>query len=399
MAVNKDTRKPSAKSGKVLMVLFSSIVSLCVTIVFGEAYIRLTKPYMTPDALGDESLEYEATVLSRNAFPQRVQRGAQRHVSGIAMINSRGYRGEEFAIPKPAGTTRIVLLGGSAVFDIYAKVGEDWPNLVETKLHEIGHSNIEIINAATPGHATWDSLGRLYGEIWMFEPDYVVVCHAWNDIKYFTWLSSEKSLLRGFRPLPVVPGDPNVIVWNPFTQYTGSVDHFFSRNSQLYVRLRWRYMSWRLGLMHQSIEGGRQVDISVPTNATEISDSYSNWGIEQYKLNLRVIADTARDIGAEPIFLTQPRLVSENNGQTERDLIGYEGVFLTHEALLQAFEQTDEAIFDVAQIEHVTVFELSSLNGKTDLFRDHVHTTRTGSEAVANAVANLFAETLDDVGY
>lgn len=396
MVVAISSRRLSVRTSKVLIGLFSSIISFCTVALLGEAFVRLTRPYMTPDTLGDKSLDYQATVISRNAFPQRVQTGSQRHMAGIALINSRGYRGQEFDVPKPSNTIRIVVLGGSAAFDIYADVGKDWPKLAEIQLHESGQSNVEIINAATPGHATWDSLGKLYGEIWMFEPDYIIVVHAWNDIKYFRWLSSDKSLLRGFPPLPVVPGDPNRIVWNPFTQYTGNADQFLSGHSQLYVRLRWRYMSWRLGLLNRTIEGGGRLEDTEHYDESEYYDSFSDWGIKQYKLNLRLIADTARDIGAEPIFLTQPRLVSEKNGPAERERIAYEGALLTHDALVRAFEETDDAILHAAQIEDVPVLDLSSLNGKTGLYRDHVHTTARGSQIIAEAVANFLSKVLED---
>ena len=42
-------------------------------------------------------------------------------VSGAVEISARGYRGPAFSLPKPPGTIRVLLLGGSSVFDMYAK--------------------------------------------------------------------------------------------------------------------------------------------------------------------------------------------------------------------------------------------------------------------------------------
>ena len=119
-----------------------AFVSLCLTgmVAFAacEVYIRLTKPYETPDTERAASLEYEVTLFSRHAFPQMVQSMREREGTGAACINERGYRGQTFAVPKPKGTIRIVFLGGSAVFDTHAPEGRDWPHLVEEELHTRG---------------------------------------------------------------------------------------------------------------------------------------------------------------------------------------------------------------------------------------------------------------------
>ena len=103
-------------------------------------------------------------------------------------INEFGYRGPSFSVSKPEGTRRIIVLGGSAVFDPNA---DGWPHLTQDFLKTTGHENVEVINAGVPGHASFDSLGRLYSQIWTFEPDYVLVYHGWNDIKYFKTLARE----------------------------------------------------------------------------------------------------------------------------------------------------------------------------------------------------------------
>jgi len=116
----------------------------------------------------------------------------EREGTGNAKINSKGYRGRDFQVPKPEEKIRMIFLGGSAAFDRQAPMGKDWPHLVEKELRESGYKEIECINAGTPGHASWDSLGRLYSEMWMFEPEYIFVYHSWNDIKYFRWLNPNR---------------------------------------------------------------------------------------------------------------------------------------------------------------------------------------------------------------
>jgi hypothetical protein len=103
-------------------------------------------------------------------------------------------------------------------------------------------------------------------------------------------------------------------------------------------------------------------------------------------LNLRLIADAARDIGAEPILITQARLVAEANGAAERQTIPYDYVGLSHEGLLRAFGDCDQAAYRVAADKKVKLLDLRRLDGRGELFADHVHTSAAGSQAIASAV-------------
>lgn len=264
-------RSWGAKANVILLVV-SLFLSVTAVLAVGEIYIRLSKPYETPDTWRRDSLEYEATIFARHTFPKMRQTMRERKGTGNAKINNKGYRGRDFQVPKPEKKIRMIFLGGSAAFDSHAPEGKDWPHLVENGLRESGYKEVECINASVPGHASWDSLGRLYSEIWMFEPDYIFVYHAWNDIKYFKWLKPDQSLLRGYRPGSVVNKD--LMVGNPFMYYTGHIDRLLCI-SQLYVRLRWRYWSWRLGLIGP--EGLIRIhDKQIPDDSA-YSEEISEW--------------------------------------------------------------------------------------------------------------------------
>lgn len=384
----------TAWRGRIFLVLFGFVSAL----ILGEVFSRFLPPFRSPDELRAISLEYETATLSRTVFPQRTQtKGVP---PGHFVINAKGYRGEDFSTTKSEDTIRIVLLGGSAAFDLFAPQAESWPSLVEQSLHEAGYPQVELINAAIPGHATWDSVGRLYSEIWLFEPDYVLIYHGWNDIKYFNWLTPEKSLLHNSHPPETVgqPGntaDPNAnLVWNPFLYTSDPVDELLS-HSQFYLRLRQQYWLWQLGDMTtegipQANNGLAEIDLN------NLPDDFPEWGPKQFALNLRLLADISRDIGAVPVFITQARLPTESNEDEVAHLIAYELVLLSHEGLIKAFAATDAAIEAVAEEKEVPLIDLSDLNGRTDFFLDHVHTTTVGSRAIAERVATAMAGLLDE---
>ena len=106
------------------------VLPLAVSLPIAEAWLRIADiPYETPATLANASLQYEPSLFSRHVFPRKVQERG-----GAWYINEKGYRGLDFAVLKPPGTTRIMAYGGSAVFNISQDRDRDWPHRVERML-------------------------------------------------------------------------------------------------------------------------------------------------------------------------------------------------------------------------------------------------------------------------
>jgi lysophospholipase L1-like esterase len=265
------------------------------------------------------------------------------------------------------------------VYDIHAPRGEDWPRLLERRLRASGWPEVEVINAGVPGHASWDNLGRFYSEIWLFQPDIVMVSVAWNDIKDFRWVGPDSTLLRGQRPIYERWGD-SWLVDNPFLYERGFLDRL-ALHSQLYVRLRGRFLNMRLG---QRMLEGQRVGSSMA-----LADSISVWAPRQYEMNLRLLAEAAKAAGATPVLLTEPRLAASSTVEADRRRIRYDWVGLSHAALLSAFAAVDSAIVRAADRTGAVAVDLAAHVGHDGaLFADHVHTTPAGSARVADALAS-----------
>ena len=364
--------------GGLLVAALSLAVTAALGLTVGEVYVRATRPHLDLDAIRHDSIEYEATLFSRHAFPRMLQEKKEDYIS------ERGYKGQAFAFAKPAGTVRVVVLGGSAAYDPYAKPDRDWPRLVQDNLREKGHANVEVINAGVPGHATWDALGRLYSEIWMFEPDYILIYEEWNDINYFNWLGLDKPLLRGYRPVGMSVPSGAGLLGNPFMYYSGPIDRML-HVSQLYAHARWRFLEWHYGLATNERGTFRKASV----------DTYSEWGPRQYALNLRLLVDAARNIGATPVLMTQARLTAGGDDERNPKRIPYFRVGLTPGALDRAFADCDRALASVAKEKGVPFLDLSAMfSNREELFVRHVHTTAKGSEAYAVAVADFLSPML-----
>jgi hypothetical protein len=194
----------------------------------------------------------------------------------------------------------------------------------------------------------------------------VVLYTGWNDIKTF---HSPESLLNWLRPFREKE-DPRI-------HYTGSLDRLFCNISKMYLLLRTHYYRSSLDI---GGEGSRP-----PGGPLE---ELNPAALRQYRLGVEMFVDLARNIGAVPVLVLQARLVHRNNTEEQRDKIRYSYVRLTHPLLCQAFEKIDTIIHEVAAKKGVKVIGASSrLNGREELFIDHVHLNLAGSAALAALLA------------
>jgi len=375
--------------------LFSAVIvvlSLLLVLGSGEIFVRLVFPYNTPETVRRYSIPYAPSIFSKHRLKPVARIVEEDGSKGLGTkkaherplhrfyINETGFRGRSFSVRKPQGIIRIVIVGGSSVFDANARdasdeEGKDWPHLVEGMLKRSGYSQVEVINAGVPGHATFDSLGRLYSQIWMYQPDYVLLYNCWNDIKYFRVVTPEQPLITLFSPFREGA--------NPFVHYQGYFDELLC-NFQLYVKFRNHYYSKKYQV------GGEGL---IPQD--NYRDSYTPYGLQQYRLNVQLIVDACRNIGATPVLVPEATLVTANNTPEERKLIGYERQRLTHDALLRAIQDTYQVLREVARQKGVEVLDLTTkLNGRREFFIDAVHLSDRGSQEIAGLVASFVASRL-----
>ena len=341
-----------------------------------ELYIRLCSPagYITPAILWDRSFKVVPSVFSRSILPQEAQiiRSGSRV---LARINSRGYRGSDFKLPKPKETTRVLIYGGSSVFDIHAEGDEDWPHQTEKLLKTRGFARVEVINAGILGHASYDCLGRLFAEGHLFEPDYVILYNGWNDIKDF---ASEEPLLRRLKPLAE----------NPLYPYQNRLDKFFCEYSQLYVRLRYRFLmhKYRVGL-----EGSRPLIHASKLNQT---------ALRQYRITLETFVDLTRNAGAIPVLALEAHLIHPENSAREKRLIAFDAQPFTSEAVLEGINAIEITTREVAREKKALFLNTSNtLSGKMRYFKDHVHTSAEGSKVLAKITADFLESVVRSDGF
>lgn len=164
-----------------------ALSSLALALVVAELAAR----WWLANAASDESLSRFGTfeeiersrdlLLERHHYLPFVPKPGYR--SGPNQHDSRGFRGEEVAVPKPPGVFRIVLVGGSTTYTQRVKdYRESFPYVLQRLLRERGHASVEVVNAGVNDYSTWETLLNLELRVLDLDPDLVGIYHGINDV-------------------------------------------------------------------------------------------------------------------------------------------------------------------------------------------------------------------------
>jgi len=321
-----------------------------------------------PQALMGRSLTYETSLFARHVFPQKAQRIVPSHgdaaLSGSVeyQINDKGYRGKDFDIEKKPGVIRIMVYGGSSVFDLDEPEGKDWPHRLEAGLRQDGFSNAEVINAGVPRHTSIDDLGRLMAEGHQFKPDILILYTTWDDIKDF---ASDAFALRRLKPYRVEG--------NPFLYYYNSVDQFLGDRLLVYSLLRYHYLYWKY---KPGIEAAQKKDGHLDISPRAVA---------QFKLDVELFVDAARDINAVPVLMTEASLIGQTKNKTR---LAHVEEYLPVDFSEAATAKAEDIIRSVAAAKNVSLIDAKAALIEKDkpLFNDHAQLNDSGSQMLADLV-------------
>jgi len=258
-------------------------------------------------------------------------------------INSLGFRGEEFAARKPAGTVRILCLGGSTTFWGYSDA-ETYPALLQKRLREAAAGRpLEVLNLGVSGYTSAMSAERFHRQYRAFSPDLVVVFHGVNDIMTLAPLRYRHRVARS-----------------------------------LLLATAWN-------LAAACMEGGEGRGL-----AAEVEARFDG----EFAPNYERLRREAKEVGARLLVLTFPGPDLERLEEKDRaflraelyrswrelgSLEGYLGSLAAYNAKLRAWaERSGTPLLDLAE----------RVRGGTDIFMDLCHMNTRGLERIAGEVAS-----------
>jgi hypothetical protein len=198
--------------------------------------------------------------------------------------NAFGFRGAERGYGKPEGTTRVACLGGSTTEGGWPEDMELWLNVGATP-----PSRFEALNFGMGGWGTAHSLINYVLNVVDFDPDVVVIHHAWND---FSSLQPGAALRGDYMHLQLEQGGE--LGLPTFERVPGV--------SVIYRLVRHHQQPHLMHLPEVRLEsdprsGGDHIDVPWP-----------------YRRNIETIIDLARVRGRKVLLTTQPHSSRYSNG-------------------------------------------------------------------------------------
>lgn len=150
------------------------IVSLMLALAGAEALTRIFLP--APVTPFEKQFEPKVT---REPAPYMMFKGRPgADIGDGERLNPLGYRGPMPALPKPPGELRVLVLGGSTVFNGFPPL----PALIEAELHARGLPQARVYNLGVVSANSGMDLARLVFEGADMQPDFTLFYNGANDL-------------------------------------------------------------------------------------------------------------------------------------------------------------------------------------------------------------------------
>lgn len=203
---------PQPRKRRPWMTLLAVLISLIVGLLLAEALVRaadalgvvdlspsladLPAPSQdeivqlsgdSPLYIGDQALHHRMAANWSGSFPEEIVQAVGRSEVPIR-TNSLGLRSPEIERQKPAGTTRILVLGDSVAFGWGLRGEDTFASQLASLLATVyPDQRFEVINAGVSGYGTWQELQWLKQAGVALEPDVVIVQAHLNDAADNLW--------------------------------------------------------------------------------------------------------------------------------------------------------------------------------------------------------------------
>lgn len=283
-----------------------------------------------------------------------------------ALFNSMGYRGPVVIVDKPAGTYRIVLLGGSTTFGFGVNDDETIDAHMRRLLPERFHGIcFDVVNLALGGYDSYQDYERMRVDGTRLAPDLIVINSGINDVR------------NALYPRLTEPPDPRTLIWEPVMRTMRDEAREGPRLStvaQHYSYLT-RIPGYALEVWGQR-QGLRAVRVGEPDAAA----------IEYFEINVVRTAELAFGRGAAVILSTPPSALSIRNKPSDPPETSYwvRDAGTTEEyrrRLATRMREIAERQRDSGRRVSYVAHDLA-----LDQFLDDAHLTDTGNRTVAQGL-------------
>lgn len=169
VTASKDALKPSKKW---ILRLGEFLILLVIAIFVLESFFKLV-------GIGEQEFLEPDKQLGSKHIPGKLVTWRMEGYSHDK-ISSTGLRDSEHSVTKPAGTTRIALLGDSSTEGMQVPLNETYGKVLERLLNRDGQK-YEVINFACSGYSTGQQLLQYERDVRQYHPDIVLLLYNRGD--------------------------------------------------------------------------------------------------------------------------------------------------------------------------------------------------------------------------
>jgi len=265
---------------------------------------------------------------------------------------------------------RIAFLGGSLIAGAGLDDKQTLPQIVE---HELGKhfpsKKVVCLNCAVEGYTSFESLGRLFSQIRLFEPSILVVSHGWSELVYF-----HPKTLASISQWRVSPESGAVFVHRQACRLAPWHSDNLMAWSQFYSHFR----SWF----------SPALPIDVPSEPA-VADTKATF---LWSNNLRLFRGAAVALKT-PLFVVKgPHILSTTSTQANISKKDLAALGLAKGQCFRALHFIDTAVD--SNIPKKYVIDASSLSGKKELFSGATGLTEQGSQELATIITERLVTVL-----
>lgn len=117
--------------------------------------------------------------------------------AGNVSVNKDGFRGRDYAIPKPSNTFRILMLGDSEILSWLLQDKDTLPVQFENLLNQKSSNlHYEVLNFGVEGYCTFQELEQLKVKGLKYDPDLIILNYCLNDPEPGEYYFNKSFLMR-----------------------------------------------------------------------------------------------------------------------------------------------------------------------------------------------------------
>jgi len=287
-------------------------------------------------------------------------------------INSHGFRGPEITIEKPDNVYRIFFVGGSTAFaTLTSSDAKTIPGILETKFHENGIKEVEIVNAGISNANSRSETYLIKNVILDFNPDMLIAYSGWNEGEHEWGWDNEV--------------DDQSTLANLRNSFETSLNSFYITKIKPYYKTPEKFQE----LFENKID----------TRTWILDSDFNEKKSSVWQKRWQDICSIEDEKNFKTIITLQPILGTGNKSLTPVEQETLEKHFARQSIILELFDNLATSLTELEKTCEKTI-DLRNVFDHTDktVFHDRGHVSDYGNEIVAERIyQNILPIVLDDI--